>query len=451
MPKPTPGPGRGSRSLRRAGFALAGVLTLALGVLSTAAVAYIEYAGSQLETVDIPGLDEEDPPPRREVEDEVESELARGVTNILLVGSDSREALSEDFQEDVGDADVIGGQRSDTLILLHLDPGKEKAVLVHFPRDLRVEIPGVGTDRINTAYNTGGPELAIKTVKRFTGLKIHHYVEVNFQGFKRLVASVDGVEVCIDRPMIDEKAGLRLPEKGCYRLGAHKALAFVRARNVAGDIIPDFARIARQQQFIRALVNKVLTVRSLLNPSVIKAAARNVTMSDTLQLFDLYYIAQRLKDMGAEGESQAVDFRLVPSVPQNIDGTSFVVPVEPDAADFFARLKRGDQLGQLGAKPPLTPPSPATIRVSVMDAGNAKRARKARGRLQKAGFALQGIFPAPVGQEPRTIIYRPDRRAEAEVVQGFFPSFELVEVPKDVLPRAEVAVVVGPKGAGGGS
>src|SRR5918996_4581333 len=99
-------------------------------------------------------------------------------SNILVLGSDSRRGLSPEQQEALGTPQTVTGQRSDTIILLHIDPRREKAVVVHFPRDLLVDIPGHGPEKINAAYDLGGPSLAVRTVKEFTGLPIHNYVEV---------------------------------------------------------------------------------------------------------------------------------------------------------------------------------------------------------------------------------------------------------------------------------
>ena len=151
MPNPTPRPRRRSRAPRRLFLLVAGLLSLALATAATGAITMLNYLEGSLRQHEVEGLDD-----RGSGGGGSGSALAGQVLNILLVGSDSREALSEEEQAIAGDAEDVAGQRSDTLILVHLDPRRNKAVLVHFPRDLRVEIPGHGADRINTAYNTGG-------------------------------------------------------------------------------------------------------------------------------------------------------------------------------------------------------------------------------------------------------------------------------------------------------
>ncbi|HVM11516.1 MAG TPA: LCP family protein, partial [Actinomycetota bacterium] len=136
---------------RRLFLLLAGLLSLGLGVASTGAIAMLNYIEGSLKQTHVEGLDS----PRASTGPR--SDLEGQVLNVLVIGSDSREVLSDEKQVLDGDETLVEGQRSDTIILVHLDPRRGKAVLVHFPRDLRVEIPGHGLDRINTAYNRGGP------------------------------------------------------------------------------------------------------------------------------------------------------------------------------------------------------------------------------------------------------------------------------------------------------
>lgn len=444
MPKPTPRHTRASRVIRRLSLLLAGLLSLAVATAAGGTIVYLRLVGEAVKPIEIgTGLLDEDGPTRAAGPT---SRLADGVTNVIVVGSDSREVLSEAEQATQGDADLIGGQRSDTLILVQLDPRRQKAVMVHFPRDLLVEIPGYGQDKINTAYNTGGPSLVIKTVKQLTGLPIHHYVEVNFTGFRKLVDTVGGVRICTDRPLIDEVSGLHLREPGCRILGGQRALAFVRARHVEGDVIPDFARIARQQQFIRALLNKLLTVESLLNFDLIKEAAGNVSTDESLTPVDMFYLARELQKLAAEKGSAAaegVDFRVVPSAPKAIDGISYVIPNEAQMQLLFDRLASGRPLGRLGRAAALTDPSPATIHVQVYDAGG-RRAPEVQRKLLGAGFAIASLQPAPPDLTESVILYASE--SLGEVVSRRYPKVRTEEVPKAELGEADVVVVVGPTG-----
>jgi LCP family protein required for cell wall assembly len=429
MAKPTPTvtpPSRAPRPLL-AGVAVASAL---LSIASVGAVVYLRYVGGGLNRTDVSGL---------------AAAVGEDPVNVIVLGSDSREGLTEEEQRAHGTTQDVGGQRSDTLILVHLDPRREKAVLVHFPRDLRVEIPGRGEDKINLAYNLGGPNLVVDTVKRFTGLPIHHYVEVNFVGFREVVDALGGVRICVDRPMFDEVSFLRIRQAGCSTFNGRRALAFVRARNVEGDAIPDFSRIARQQQFIRALLNKLLRVRTLANPAVARSVAENVTTDAELSATDLLALGNELRSLAATGRSgeRGVDFRTVPSAPQVIGGAAYVLADEAKTRQLFERLRLGRPLGSVGAVQVGTPPSPATIKVVVLNAGGGEKAEDVEAALLRAGFAVIGVEDAPASLRRSEVLFRAGRESRAEVVRGFFPDLEAREAKGGVLGAAGIAVVVG--------
>src|SRR4051795_4305724 len=162
--------------------------------------------------------------------------------NILILGSDKRANLKED------------PGRSDTTILLRLDPDKDTIAVMSIPRDLEVEIPGVGTEKFNAAYTYGGPKLTLQVVKELTGLRINHVVNVDFLGFVRAVDAIGCVYTDIDRRYYHSNAGLPPSEQyseiniqpGYQLLCGKKALEYVRYRHTDTDIV----RSARQQSFL---------------------------------------------------------------------------------------------------------------------------------------------------------------------------------------------------------
>ena len=169
---------------------------------------------------------------------------------ILIAGSDRRH----------GDRKLGLKPRSDTIILMRVDPGKGVA-LMSLPRDLKVEIPGHGTDRINVAYTLGGPKLIIRTVKQLTGLAINHYVDVSFSGFADGVDALGCVYVDVDRRYFNNNAGLAYGQNyavidvkpGYQRMCGKKGLDYVRYRHTDNDIV----RAARQQDFLRQARSQV--------------------------------------------------------------------------------------------------------------------------------------------------------------------------------------------------
>jgi LCP family protein required for cell wall assembly len=372
-----------------------------------------------------------------------ESDFASHPRNVLILGSDTRAGLSAEEQAAFGTPETVEGERSDTIILLHVDPRREKAVVVHFPRDLRVQIPGHGTDRINAAYELGGPRLTVSTVHEYTDLPIHNYVEVNLAGFQGLVDALGGVEICVDRPMHDPKARLELPRAGCYLLHGDQALAFVRARNVEGDIVPDFSRIARQQQFMRAMMNRLLSVRSLLDSEVIQQAVGNVRTDERLRGADLILLGQKLRELAQEDPSGArsLDFRVVPGLPQTVGEVSYVVPDPQEAEELFERLADGRPLGRLGVTLAQTLPSPAVIKVRLLAAAGTD-VEQAINILRRAGFIVLDTQPAPPWGDESEILFRPGASDRAEVVGRYFPRIPRREAVSSTLGDAEVAIVM---------
>jgi polyisoprenyl-teichoic acid--peptidoglycan teichoic acid transferase len=171
--------------------------------------------------------------------------------NILILGSDKR--AGAEFAEDPG--------RSDTTILLRLDPDKGAIAVMSIPRDLKVEIPDVGTDKFNAAYSYGGPKLTLQVVKELTGLPINHVVNVDFLGFVQAVYAIGCVYVDVDKRYFHSNEGLAASEQyaeinvqpGYQLLCGKKALQYVRYRHTDTDLV----RSARQQDFISAARQRV--------------------------------------------------------------------------------------------------------------------------------------------------------------------------------------------------
>jgi LCP family protein required for cell wall assembly len=368
--------------------------------------------------------------------------------NVLLLGSDTRIGLSPEEQVQFGSEETVEGERSDTIILMHIDPRKEKAVVIHFPRDLRVDIAGPhGFDKINAAYELGGSSLAVRTIREFTGLPIHNYVEIDLAGFQGLIDALGGVRVCVDRPMIDPLAGLSIESAGCHTLDGDEALAFARARHIPGDPIPDFSRIGRQQQLMRAVMNRVLSAPALLNTQLITEAASNVTTDESVTISDFLYIGSKLRELAQEDPSGAttLDFRVVPGIPQFIGDVSYVIAEQPEANQLFERLRTGEPLGDLGKVLINTTRSPAQVNVQARDAGDAEGTAQTTAFLRKAGFIVHEQAPAPTGYEESVILYRPGSEENAEVVQGYYEQLEIEEAPPALFgDTIQVLVIVGP-------
>ncbi|MFJ5037867.1 LCP family protein [Streptomyces parvulus] len=323
---------RRRRRLGRAGIAVA---VLAAGAVGVGWAVYAKLSGNITS-------DEAAAAELARYERERPTALVRGAQNVLLIGSDSR----------AGDGNArygrdSGTERSDTTILLHLAAGRDSATAVSLPRDLMVDVPGCrGRDgsrtepvfaQFNYAFAAGGSACSIRTVEKLTGIRVDHHVVVDFQGFKKMVDALDGVEVCLREPVDDKDAGLRLPA-GRVTLDGEQALGYVRARKSLGDG-SDTDRMDRQQRFLGALVNKVQSNGVLLNPvklyPVLDAATSSLTTDPNLaSLRGLYDLVRGLRDVPTE----RVQFLTVPREAYSGDPNRDQL-VQPDAGRLFARLR----------------------------------------------------------------------------------------------------------------
>jgi LCP family protein required for cell wall assembly len=216
-------------------------------------------------------------------------EKVTGWENYLLVGSDTREGADPSDPDfgGIGSVEETGGKRSDTIMVMHVDHDAGRASLVSLPRDLWVPIAGTDdNDRINSAFSRG-EDVLVDTVQQSLGIPINHYIEVDFQGFKRLVDAIGGVNTCFEYPTKDKNTGLDIGGAGCFNLDGVQALAYARSRHyqqfIDGDWVEDgtadIGRTHRQQQLIAdavaALLDRV-TANPLAMNGVIDAAVESV-------------------------------------------------------------------------------------------------------------------------------------------------------------------------------
>lgn len=206
----------------------------------------------------------------------------KGPQNVLLLGSDSRKT-----------GDVADG-RSDTLMLLHLSADREAAYVISFPRDLYVDIPGHGKDKINSAFAEGGPKLTAKTLQQLTGAETDHTAIVNFTGFIKLTDDLGGVTVKNDYAF---SAHGHHYDKGKVTLSGEKALWFVRERHNLPH--GDLDRARNQRKVVQAILDKGLSGNTIAKPgkfsSFTSGIAENVTVDDQLGDQDLRKLALSLR------------------------------------------------------------------------------------------------------------------------------------------------------------
>lgn len=276
------------------------------------------------------------------------------VENYLLVGSDSR-ANSDPTSPDYGgigsEADVTG-TRSDTIMVLRRDRATGEAAILSIPRDLWVDIPGQGKGRINGAFNAG-PAVLVQTVQSALGLPIHHYVEVDFNGFKELVDAIGGVELCFLYPTRDVNTGLNIPVGGCYELDGVAALAYARSRYyeqyIDGDWrvdgTADIGRTARQRDFVNRAISAALA-EVKANPfaagEVVASGVSAVRLDEDLD------VLRAVTSLRSAAEAGLATWAL-PVRGETIDGKSVLLLADGSEA----------VLGWFAGTSPSPPPAPA--------------------------------------------------------------------------------------------
>ena len=222
-------------------------------------------------------------------------------TNWLLVGSDSRAGLSEEDAAALSTGAGDFGQRTDTIMIAHF-PLVGKGRLVSLPRDSYVDIPGYGQDKINAAYSFGGAQLLAQTVEHNTGIRIDHYMEIGFGGFASIVDAMGGIEMCPAEAIQDPLAGLDI-QAGCQKFDGATGLGYVRTRATAQG---DLDRVARQREFMGAMMGRVASPAVWLNPWRLfrlgDAGAKALTVDSGDHVWHLAWLLLRMA-LGTESET----------------------------------------------------------------------------------------------------------------------------------------------------
>ncbi len=328
------------------GWKIAGWVSAALVLLLVAASlgAYVRYRDvwNSIDRVNIGDLGRRPP------------QTNPDALNILLIGSDSRSGANSRFGAGVS------GQRSDTIMILHVSPGHRGATVISIPRDSMVpylSCPAAGpgspgqqaapgqTERINATFANGGPACLWKTVEQETGIHIDHFIELTFTGFERVINDIGGVNICLPEPVDDPDSGLDLTA-GLHHVRGAEALAFWRERHIGTG--SDLQRIQRDQYLMASLLQGLAHSDVLGSPakiySVVVDAAGAMTTDSGLDLTTMLRVADSLRGLS----TGSVQFVQVPEVPYTGDPQAEVVFEQPQASELFTAVSNDT-----------TPPAPA--------------------------------------------------------------------------------------------
>lgn len=323
-----PLPRRGRRWWRLLALISGLVLVLVVGGVAVGGWFYARSVDKSIERVDVFSAVPEAGRPAKTASDALD---------VLVLGSDTR------------DPDPTGS-RADTIILVHLPANRERAQLVSIPRDTWTTVPtaaGGGKAKINAAYAWGGTPLMVRTVERFTGVRIDHVVMVDFAGFKEIVDAVGGIDVEVYETFTSIHPPFRKFPEGMQHMDGATALDFARQRYQFRD--GDFTRMKNQQQVIGALIDRATQRGLVTSPGrlddFLRATADTVTVDNTMSIFDLAWELRGIRNAD-------MDRITSPSAGTGmVGGQSVVFPDERAAADLYAAVRADDLAGWLRAHP----------------------------------------------------------------------------------------------------
>lgn len=423
------------RSLGQRALVAVGALLSFVLLLSAAGASYLNVRFGQISRFDVA----------------IDVAPASGPRNYLLVGSDTREGLDPDDPEDAQFFDdegtftegVGGVQRTDTIMVLRVDPDAGEAYLLSLPRDLWVPIADTGErNRINVAYSRGRKVL-VDTIRESFGIPIHHYVEVDLVGFRGLVETVGGVPVYFSDAVRDDHSGLRVDSPGCVNLDGQQALAFARSRFLEiqdsetgrwrTDPSGDLGRMARQQEFIRRAISKAVS-KGLTNPvtlnDLVSVGVEYVGLDPTLSASDLVALGRRFASFDAD----SLQTFSVPATPFRTAGGASVLDLDVREAERIFNIFRGREPGEL---------TPGLVEVTVLNGiGEEGLAGDATSALDRIGFTTATPGDTVEPETSTAIHYAPGDEASAALLARHVSGPVLFGTDEDLAP-GEVVLVAG--------
>lgn len=420
-------PRRSWRQRLLLGSGLAVVVALLAGV---AVVGYVWWRFSQIQREDLAVADAGDREPK----------------NYLVVGSDSREVVDQndpDASAFIGDGSESSGRRSDTIMIVRVDPTAGTIDMVSFPRDLWLPIARTdGRERINTAYGyDDGPQRLIDTIHQNFGIEINHYIEVDFRSFKGVVEAVGGVPMYFDRPMRDRNSGLYVDEPGCVKLDGEQALAFSRARHLEyqdargrwlDDPTGDLGRISRQQVFMRRLVDRAASATNgydlkTMN-QLLSSIAPNLKVDKGLETGKLLNLSKQFKEFGGD----QLRTHTLPVEQFTTAGGAAVVRLDEVAAEPILDIFRGGS-------------GRSSDRVSLVvqnGSGVSGQAGQASRALEALGFSVVSTGDAPSRVRHTTVRYAPGSEVAATEIARVLANGAALQEDAELDP-GEVVVITG--------
>lgn len=375
-----------------------------------------------------------------------------GDETYLIVGTDTRAGASG--QIGAGTVADAEGARSDTVMLVNIPADRSRVVAVSFPRDLDVErpvcqgwdndtgkytkdtFPAADGDKLNATYALGGPKCLVKIIQKLSGLKIGHFVGMDFAGFEKMVDEVGGVGVCTPTPLVDGILGTILPKPGSQVLDGRTALNYVRARHIDAEGNGDYGRIKRQQMFLSSLLRSALSNRVLFDPGKLNGfinAFTRETFVENINAKSLVTLGRSLQNVDAG----AVTFLTVPTAGTTEWGNE--IPRLDDIKAIFQAViddkplpgEERKAVPEESAPTPAPPPAPVPTRLAVGPGSTTLQVSNASGRTGLAagtadrlgayGFQIYSVGNY-TGTSTRSVVrYTAGQEAGAATVASSIP------------------------------
>ena len=334
--------------------------------------------------------------------------------NILVYGDDSRAGLTP-HQQFILRTGHDQSNNTDTIMLVHISPGRHRVTVMSIPRDSMVPVyecdssPGHAGQQaspgafvqINSLLQAGGPTCLWKTVEQMTGVRIDHFIGIGMLGFVKVVNDLGGVNVCVPFNVKDPVSGLNL-KTGEQHITGIQALAFWRTREAIGDG-SDLQRIQRDQFMSAQVVKGVLHSDLLSNPirllRIVSDAAASMTTDAGMTVSDLVQIGQSFRNLSGKN----VQFITMPNEPWT-QNSNRVQPMQPQAGEVFAAIARDMTVPKVSTTPQVSPTggaqvlttSPGNVKVEVLNGSGVSRvASEAAAGLTSRGFDVTGTGDAP--------------------------------------------------------
>ena len=353
---------------------------------------------------------------------------ASAPVNFLIVGTDSALGLDPDDPALHGRYVAPNGRsRADVIMLVRLDPVSGRAWVLSIPRDLRVKIPRGQENRINAALWIGGAALLVETITTNFGVKLNHYIQLDFAGFQSLVDALAGVPVWFPNPTRDPKSNLDIPTQGCYVLDGRQALQYVRGRRYSEKIGghwritggSDLSRIERQQDFLVLALDRAIS-QGARDPRIMtklfKSMIEMVTLDQDLTLTELIFLGEAFKDFDPDNlHRQRLDVYTVRGPNGEYNGEAAYVRKNQAILDVF--LGRAETVRT----------SPERVRLIGADKADLSGAAK---DLADQGFEVLGPEISDTSIPSTIVLYAPAHAAEAMTVARYLNPLPYL-VPRD--------------------